>query len=97
MGRHRLIFMEDNAPIHTETLSNKWPAHSPSLYPIENVWKIMNSSISKLYQSQTTYELQISIQSAWDNVPHGTLDNLLLFMKWRMEMVIAQNGGLTSH
>ncbi|MBW0472721.1 hypothetical protein O181_012436 [Austropuccinia psidii MF-1] len=107
MGRHWLIVMEDNAPIHT-TLSNhwrqqhgnqkmQWPAHSPNLNPIENVCKIMKSAISKLYQPQKINELWVSIQSAWDNVPHGTLDDLILSMQWQMEMEIAQNGGPTSY
>ncbi|MBW0527960.1 hypothetical protein O181_067675 [Austropuccinia psidii MF-1] len=108
MGRNRLIVMEDNAPIHTETLSNqwnqqhgiqkmKWPAHSPDLNPIENVWKIMKSAISKLYQPQTINELRVAIQSAWDDVPCNTLDNLLLSMQRKMEMAIAQSGGPTSY
>ncbi|MBW0483601.1 hypothetical protein O181_023316 [Austropuccinia psidii MF-1] len=108
MGRHRLIVMEDNAPIHTTTLSNQWcqqhgirkmqwPSHSPDLNPIKNMWKIMKSAISKLYQLQTINELWVTIQSAWDDVPHDTLDDLLLSMQQRMEMVIAQSGGPKSY
>ncbi|MBW0540797.1 hypothetical protein O181_080512 [Austropuccinia psidii MF-1] len=75
----------------------QWTAHSPDLNPIENVWKIMKSAIRNLYQPQTIAELQVAIQSAWDDVPHETLDNLLLSMQWQMEMVIAQRGGPTSY
>ncbi|MBW0585877.1 hypothetical protein O181_125592 [Austropuccinia psidii MF-1] len=50
MGCHHLIFMEENAPIHTANLRNqchkqncinkmKCPAHSPDLKPIEKIWK----------------------------------------------------------
>ncbi|MBW0573529.1 hypothetical protein O181_113244 [Austropuccinia psidii MF-1] len=108
MGRHWLIVMEDNAPIHTATLSNQWhqqhgirkmqwTAHSPDLNPIENVWKIMKSAIRKLYQPQTIDELRVAIQSAWDDVPCDTLDDLLLSMQWQMETVITQSGGPTSY
>ncbi|MBW0556902.1 hypothetical protein O181_096617 [Austropuccinia psidii MF-1] len=67
-GRECILLMEDNAPIHTARASTDWrnrhdiqkldwPAHSPDLNPIENVWKTMKSQISKLYQPQTVDEL----------------------------------------
>ncbi|MBW0564843.1 hypothetical protein O181_104558 [Austropuccinia psidii MF-1] len=75
----------------------QWPAHSPDLNPIENLWKIMKSDIRKLYQPQTIDESRVAIQSAWDDVPRDTLDDLLLSMQRHMEMVIAQSGGQTSY
>ncbi|MBW0499842.1 hypothetical protein O181_039557 [Austropuccinia psidii MF-1] len=75
----------------------QWPASSPDLNPIENVCKIMKSAIRNLHQPQTIAELQVVIKSAWDDVPRETLDDLLLSMQWRMEMVIAQSGGPTSY
>ncbi|MBW0500753.1 hypothetical protein O181_040468 [Austropuccinia psidii MF-1] len=67
-GFHRLLLMEDNAPIHMARASTNWQnrhdiirlnwqAHSPYLNPIESVWKAMKSQISKLYQPQMVEEL----------------------------------------
>ncbi|MBW0546462.1 hypothetical protein O181_086177 [Austropuccinia psidii MF-1] len=67
-GHHCLLLMEDNTPIHMAQASTHWrnqhdiikldwPAHSPHLNPIENIWKTMKSQISKLYQPQMVKEL----------------------------------------
>ncbi|MBW0511854.1 hypothetical protein O181_051569 [Austropuccinia psidii MF-1] len=77
-GRNRLLLMENNAPIHMAQASTDWqnwheiqklywPAHSPSLISIKNIWKTMNSQISKLYQPQTVEELRHVINAAWTN------------------------------
>ncbi|MBW0584761.1 hypothetical protein O181_124476 [Austropuccinia psidii MF-1] len=98
--------MEDNAPIHTATFSNQWrkrngilkmdwPAHSPDLNPIENIWKSMKSQIAKLYQPQTLDELKHAIQASWDDLHYSILNDYLRSMPWRMQMVIDQHGGPT--
>ncbi|MBW0583659.1 hypothetical protein O181_123374 [Austropuccinia psidii MF-1] len=87
-GRHCLLLMEDNTPIHTARESTNWqnwhdiiklnlPAHSPNLNPIENVWKAMKSQISKLYQSQTVEELHQVINTAWTYFHVNLLNGLL--------------------
>ncbi|MBW0567071.1 hypothetical protein O181_106786 [Austropuccinia psidii MF-1] len=84
-GCHHLLLMDDNAPIHTAQASTNWrnwhdiiklnwPAHSPDLNPIENVWKVMKSQISKLYQPQTVEELRHAIDAVWTNF-HANLLN----------------------
>ncbi|MBW0572129.1 hypothetical protein O181_111844 [Austropuccinia psidii MF-1] len=100
--------MEDNTPIHTAQASTDlqnqhdiiklhWPAHSPDLNPIENVWKAMKSQISKLYQPQTVEELRHAIKAAWTNFHVNLLNKLLHSMPGRMAMVIKMNGGPTSY
>ncbi|MBW0591713.1 hypothetical protein O181_131428 [Austropuccinia psidii MF-1] len=87
-GQHCLLLMEDNAPIHKAAFSNQWreqngilkmdwPAHSPDLNPIKNIWKSMKSQISKLYQPQTLDELKHAIQTLWDDLHYGILNNYL--------------------
>ncbi|MBW0471399.1 hypothetical protein O181_011114 [Austropuccinia psidii MF-1] len=107
-GCHRLLLMEDNTPIHTAQASTNWqnrhniikldwPAHSPDLNPIMNVWKAMKSQISKLYQPQTVEELRHAINTAWTDSNVNLLNNLLHSMPQRMAMVIEMNGGPTSY
>ncbi|MBW0576537.1 hypothetical protein O181_116252 [Austropuccinia psidii MF-1] len=107
-GCQCILLMEDNAPIHTARASTNWrnrhdiqklnwPAHSPDLNPIENIWKTMKSQISKLYQPQTVDELRHAINAAWTKFHVNLLNDLLYSMPRRMAMVIQMNGGPTSY
>ncbi|MBW0581058.1 hypothetical protein O181_120773 [Austropuccinia psidii MF-1] len=107
-GRHRLLLMEENAPIHMARASTDWrnrheiqkldwPAHSPDFNPIKNVWKMMKSQISKLYQPQMVDKLRHAINAAWTDFHINLLNNLLYSMPRRMAMVIEMNGGPTSY
>ncbi|MBW0536157.1 hypothetical protein O181_075872 [Austropuccinia psidii MF-1] len=90
-GHHHLLLMEDNTPIHTARASTDWqnwhdiikldwPAHSSDLNPIRNLWKVMKSQISKLYQPLMVGELQHAIDTAWTNFHVNLLNNLLYSM-----------------
>ncbi|MBW0587082.1 hypothetical protein O181_126797, partial [Austropuccinia psidii MF-1] len=98
--------MEDRVPIHTARISNEWrarnqidklpwPAHSPNLNPIENVWKTSKTQVSKHHQPHTMDKLQATIQMAWKELSPSFFDKLLLGMHNCMQAVISANGGPT--
>ncbi|MBW0473414.1 hypothetical protein O181_013129 [Austropuccinia psidii MF-1] len=104
--RDRIAMMEDGAPIHTARISNEWratnhidklpwPAHSPDLNPIENVWKVLKTRVTKHHQPRTMEELCAAIQSAWDDLSPAFFEKLLIGMHKQLEAVIESHGGPT--
>jgi hypothetical protein len=112
LGDQNLIFQQDNTPIHTskktsifleqnglKTLS--WPANSPCLNPIENLWHILKRGIWKKWYTQrhhysravTSYDLKKLCQDAWMTLDSGILKLLLESMPKRVQAVISADGG----
>jgi len=96
------IFQQDNAPAHSSKLIKKifeenkikllpWPAQSPDLNPIENLWAILGSKLSgkKIY---STENLKSEIMNVWSNIDINILKNLAKSMPNRLRMVISNNG-----
>lgn len=94
------VFMQDNARIHTacstiEWLKNNqiqvmdWPAYSPDLNPIENVWGIL---ARRVYvngkQFDTIPELKSAVIDAWDKLTSEDLKPFILSMKNRVADVL---------
>ncbi|MDF4419950.1 transposase, partial [Vibrio parahaemolyticus] len=70
------MFQQDNAPCHTSKASRtwlqehsiqvlEWPAQSPDMSPIENLWWIIKRSVSK-HKPKNLEELKAVIQEEWD-------------------------------
>jgi transposase len=106
------IFQQDNAAIHTSRHSMKWfkdhnipvlewPACSPDLNPIENVWGMLSRKVYDAkaagHQFKTVTELKCKILEAWSELDQTTLQRLVESMKGRIFEVIQCNGGHTHY
>ena len=92
--RNNAIFQQDNASIHTCRLANQffsesdlqvmeWPACSPDLNPIENLWGILKRKVAK--QNPESFEdLKQIVISEWNDIPLSTLQNLISDMPIRL-------------
>jgi transposase len=99
------IFQQDGATVHRtkaalqllkENCPNfialDWPANSPDLSPIENVWGWMQREINKEPLSLTVEDFKLQIERVWERVPKAMLKNLAAGMRKRMEKVIELEG-----
>jgi transposase len=102
-------FMHDGAKIHQsiETKewlnSNKipvleWPANSPDLNPIENLWGTLTRAVfANGRQFKTKAELKTEIFKQWALIKSKELSNLVGSMTDRIVEVIAKKGGNTKY
>lgn len=102
-------FQQDNAPIHSSTETKeflaemevvpmKWPARSPDLNPIENVWSAMAARVYAHGKQYTTVaQLEQAILAAWDSIEQEYLHRLLASMPRRCLAVIKKKGGETKY
>jgi transposase len=98
-------FQEDNARPHTSKVTKKfhtendlrvlsWPAQSPDLNPIENLWAIVKKSIHERKKHPSNIaELDRYVKKAWQDIPIHTIENLVDSMPQRIQAVIDANRG----
>ena len=94
-GGQQILFQDDNASCHRhrnvknwmqEKGINRifWPAQSPDLNPIENLWSFLKMKINK-YSPNSKKELIMVAKRVWENeIPTELIKNLVLSMEKRL-------------
>ena len=101
------IFQQDNDPKHTCHLVRDWlqdmhmpllawPAQSPDLNPIENLWSILDKRLSHR-TPQNEAELFAVIESGWNALDQPLLQSLVESMPRRCQAVIDNRGYPTKY
>ena len=99
------VFQQDNASVHASRSTKKWfqdnrisvtdwPACSPDLNPMENMWGIL---VRKVYMNNRKFrdveELKAAVIEAWDHIDEDTMRNLVDSMPNRLYEVATKHGG----
>ncbi|GFV12641.1 transposable element Tcb2 transposase [Trichonephila clavipes] len=93
----KFVFMDDNATYHRtlavqDCLNSEgiqrlvWPAHSPDLNPIENVWDALGGAAGRNYPPTNKNTLIRALTEEWDKLPQQLLDNVVQSMVRRVNV-----------
>lgn len=103
------IYQHDNAAVHASKYTKQWlhqkdirvltwPACSPDLNPIENLWGILARKVyGNCKQYNSIKELWNAVNEAWESIEKETLQTLILSMPNRIFYVIRRNGNYTNY
>ncbi|GFX35747.1 transposable element Tcb1 transposase [Trichonephila clavipes] len=101
----KFFFIDDNATCHrilavqdcpdSEGIQRLvWPAHSPDLNLIENVWDALGRQVAgRNYPPTNKNTLIRALTEEWDKLPQQLLDNIVQSMVRRVECCITLHGG----
>lgn len=103
------ILQDDNAPVHRAKIvqswkqqnhveSLEWPAQSPDINPIENVWMELKKAIgNRNPPPRTVSELEAAIEEEWQCMPVNVVKKLIESMPRRLSAVIRAKGFATKY
>lgn len=73
-----------------------WPANSPDLNPIENLWGIAKRKMRDM-RPNNAEELKAAIEASWSSITPQQCHRLIASMPRRIEAVIAAKGAQTKY
>ncbi|UYV76612.1 hypothetical protein LAZ67_14001462 [Cordylochernes scorpioides] len=103
------LFQQDNARPHVPRIVLRffvnrqiqlllWPARSPELLPIENMWSMVAQRLTHItYPAATPDQLWQRVEAAWSAVPQERIQSLSESMPRRVAEVIFNNGGYSDY
>lgn len=109
LGGPNWVFQQDNAPIHTAAVNRgwfaeqdvrvlPWPALSPDMNPMENVWGMLVRLIyAEGRQFESVEQLKIGIIAAVNQIDPLELQNLITSMPNRLVELLQKNGSWTHY
>ena len=102
-SKESIAWIEDNG-LHPLG-KGRWPAYSPDLSPIENIWALMERMVSDMILPGTDHlsgaqrkaELQKNVWKAWNSISQETINGYVASAKGRFEECLGLMGGVTNH
>ncbi len=102
-GDADFIFQQDLAPAHTAKGTKSWfndhgvtvldwPANSPDLNPIENLWGIVVKRKMRDTRPNNADDLKATVKETWASIPPQQCHKLITSMPRQIEAVIKAKG-----
>ncbi|GFT36611.1 transposable element Tcb2 transposase [Trichonephila clavipes] len=98
------LFMDDNARPHRANLVDEflesedikripWPANSPDLNPIENLWDYLGRAIARRHPPPRDVNgLKTALLEEWSLIPQTVINNVISSLKTRCDMCVRVRG-----